>query len=323
MPFATGVRGTRIHYETLGTAGPTAVLIQGLGLSSRFWFDVPERLASGPDPWRVITPDHRGVGRSDRPFGPYFMRTMADDVAAVLDHAELDRAYVVGISLGGMIAQHVAIRHPSRVAGLVLLATTAGFHHVRPPSLMALARFLSLPLSGAFRRSDVHPSFARLLLSKRDVARSGELLAGWPTALQTEPTSLRVFAAHFAAVLGHSAGSRLRRIACPTVIVTGDDDSLLPHHNSRLLARLVPGAHLEVVPGGHIIPASDPECVRRALDRVRQMASGKPAAPAVRLAPASPATGTLAESGPGALGAQAGGIPAKGSQMLSEPVRSK
>ena len=117
MPFATGARGARIYYETRGAGGPTAILIQGLGLSSRFWFDVPDRLAAGRDPWHVLTPDHRGVGRSDRPLGPYFMGTMADDVAAVLDHARVERAYVVGISLGGMVAQHVAIRHPSRVAG--------------------------------------------------------------------------------------------------------------------------------------------------------------------------------------------------------------
>ncbi len=177
MPFATGARGARIHYETRGTGGPTAVLIQGLGLSSRFWFDVPDRLAAGRDPWRVLTPDHRGVGRSDRPLGPYFMRTMADDVAAVLDDARVDRAYVVGISLGGMVAQHVAIRHPSRVAGLVLLATTAGFPHVRVPSPLVLARFLSLPLTGQLSQNQVGSTFARLLLveegrrARRDAAR--------------------------------------------------------------------------------------------------------------------------------------------------------
>jgi 3-oxoadipate enol-lactonase len=299
MPFASGPGGVRIHYEALGADGPAVVLIQGLGLSSRFWFDVPERLATGPDPWRVLVPDHRGVGRSARPIGPYFMRTLADDVAAVLDHAGVERAYVAGISLGGMIAQHVALRHPSRVAGLVLLSTTAGFPYVRLPRLRALASFLSLPLTGRLRRRELDRSFARLLLSRKDLHRAGELLAGWPDALQTDPTSLRVFAAHFAAVLGHSTGWRLRRIACPTVIVTGDDDVLLPHHNSRLLAKLLPGAHLEIVSGGHIVPANDPECVRRALDRARAMAGGRPAAK------------TAADVAEGER------------QMLSAPVRSR
>jgi 3-oxoadipate enol-lactonase len=298
MPFARGARGARIYYETRGTGGPTAILIQGLGLSSRFWFDVPDRLATGRDPWHVLTPDHRGVGRSDRPLGPYLMGTMADDVAAVLDHARIERAYVVGISLGGMVAQHVAIRHPSRVAGLVLLATTAGFPHVRLPSPLTLARFLALPVGGAFRMDHVGPTFARLLLSKADVPRARTLLAGWPTALQTEPTSLAVFTVHFGAIVAHSAGSGLRRITCPTVVVSGDDDVLLPAANSRVLARLIPGAHLEIVPGGHILTANDPECVRRSLDRARAMSGEEPAAAAAGFA-----------EGAG--------------QMLSAPVRSK
>jgi 3-oxoadipate enol-lactonase len=287
MPFATGPRGARIHYEVHGTRGPAAVLIQGLGLSSRFWFDTPTQLATGPDPWRVLTPDHRGVGRSDRPRGTYSMSLFADDIAAVLDDAGVDRAYVVGISLGGMIAQHVALRHPSRVAGLVLIATTAGFPFVLPPSPLALARFLALPLGNKLRGKDIHPTFARLLLAERDVTRANDLLAGWPEALKIERTSLAVYVAHFAAVLAHSTGARLGSITCPTVIVAGDDDTLLPHYNSRLLARLVPGAHLEVVPGGHIVPASDPGCVRRALDRVR--CSARPCAADTRAASAAPA----------------------------------
>jgi pimeloyl-ACP methyl ester carboxylesterase len=272
MPFATGPRGIRIHYDVRGSGARTTVLIQGLGLSSRFWFDVPDRLAAADDPWRVLAPDHRGVGQSDRPLGPYLMGVMADDVAAVLDHAGVERAYVVGISLGGMVAQHVAIRHPSRVAGLVLMATTAGFPHLRLPSPLSLASFLGLPMTGRLKRDPLDADFARLLLSRKDVPRASELLAGWPKALKTDPTSLRVFAAHFAAVLGHSAGARLRGIRCPTAIVAGDDDSLLPNQNSRLLAKLLPGAHLEVVPGGHIVPASDPDSVERALSRVRAMA---------------------------------------------------
>jgi pimeloyl-ACP methyl ester carboxylesterase len=175
--------GARIHYEVheshAGPGAPAVVLIQGLGLSSRFWFDLPDRLRPK---WRVVLLDNRGVGRSDRPRGPYRMAAMADDVAAVLNAAGVQRACIVGISLGGMIAQHVALRHPARVAGLVLLATTAGFPHARLPPI---------------------------------------------------------------------------------------DDALIPAYNSRMLARLVPNAHLEIVAGcGHAIPASDPDCVRRALARL-------------------------------------------------------
>jgi 3-oxoadipate enol-lactonase len=278
MPLAKGSGGARIHYDVRGNAPQTAVLLHGLGLSSRFWFDQPERLSSGSDPWRVITIDNRGVGRSDKPLGPYTMRAMADDVAAVLDHARIERAHIVGLSLGGMIAQHVALRHARRVEGLVLLGTSAGFPHMHLPKARALASFLALPFDGSLRRREVRRSFARLLLGREDVSRSAELLAGWPDALKTDPTPTRVFISHLAAaVFSHSAGEALGGVACPTVVVTGDDDALLPHPNSRTLARLFPWSHLEVVRGaGHIIPASHPECVRKALDKIGSMVRARP-----------------------------------------------
>jgi pimeloyl-ACP methyl ester carboxylesterase len=271
MPFANGPGGARIHYEVHEAArgdADTCVMVQGLGLSSRFWFDLPERLVAGADrPLRVVTMDNRGVGRSDRPRGPYAMRTLAGDVVAVLDAARVDRAYVVGISLGGMIAQHVAIRHPSRVRGLVLLATTAGLPYALPPGPRHLGTLLTLPIRSTRR---IGRSLARLLLSAKDAPRASELLAQWPALMHTDPTSLRVYYAQLAAVLGHSTGLRLRRVTCPTAVVTGDDDVLVPPYNSRVLAELVPGAHLEVLPDcGHAIPASDPQCIPRALARVR------------------------------------------------------
>src|SRR5690349_4091284 len=129
MPFVTRP-GADIHYEMQGEEGPVVVLLQGLGLSSRFWFDVPDSLWKDPArPRRVITIDNRGTGRSSRPRGwaPWTLGTMADDVAAVLDDAGVADAVIVGISMGGMIAQHVALRHRTRVRGLVLLATSPGF----------------------------------------------------------------------------------------------------------------------------------------------------------------------------------------------------
>src|SRR5258708_37403790 len=173
MPLAKGSGGARIHYEVRGSSPQTAVLLHGLGLSSRFWFDQPERLSTGSDPWRVITINTRGVGRSDKPLGPqaYTMAAMADDVAAVLDHARVDRAHVVGLSLGGTIAQHVALRHDRRVDGLVLPRTSAGFPHMSLPKAKALASFLALPFDGSLRRTEVSRTFARLLLGRHDVSR--------------------------------------------------------------------------------------------------------------------------------------------------------
>src|SRR6478672_59781 len=102
MPF-TPSKGVRIHYSVTGPrSGAPVVLLQGLGLSSRFWFDIPNLLAA--DGRRVLAIDNRGTGKSDKPRRPWTMRAMADDVARVLDAEEIDAAYVVGISMGGMIA---------------------------------------------------------------------------------------------------------------------------------------------------------------------------------------------------------------------------
>src|SRR4249920_1609165 len=122
----------KIHWESHGgiERGPAVVLVQGLGLSSRFWFDQPQRLSKKR---RVITLDNRGTGRSDKPRRPYRLPQMADDVARVIRDANAGPAIVVGISMGGMIAQHVAMRHPRDVKALVLLATTPGLPHATLP----------------------------------------------------------------------------------------------------------------------------------------------------------------------------------------------
>jgi pimeloyl-ACP methyl ester carboxylesterase len=265
MPYATRP-GAQIYYETFGTTGPWVVLIQGLGLSSRFWFDLPDRLVNDTPTCRVVILDNRGVGRTDRPGGVYRMADMADDVAAVLDAASIDRAYVVGISMGGMIAQHVAIRHASRVAGLVLMATTPGMPHGRLPSPRALATLLTIPLTPKKRAG---AALSRILLPKKHQPRAKELMSRWPAALAAEPTHPRTFFAQFHAVLRHSTGFRLRGIRCPTIVVSGEDDILVPSHNSRILAKKIPRATLEILPDvAHGIPLMDERVVHRALAKL-------------------------------------------------------
>lgn len=269
MPFAQS-NGRRIHYTLHGDSGPFVVLVQGLGLSSRFWFDVPERLAFDPDARRrVIAVDNRGTGKSDRPRRPWMLATMADDVAAVLDHAGAESARVVGISMGGMVAQHVALRHPRRVVGLVLLATTPGFFYGALPQTAALARLLSLPFGG----KNATRNLQRLLLpeSKWEMAR--EIFRDWPNAMRDDPTSAVTFAAHLFAASTHFAAPRLGEIRCPTIVVAGEHDQLIPKRNAEVLARRIPGAVLEIVEGsGHAVFAEDRDLVRRMVARLEASA---------------------------------------------------
>jgi 3-oxoadipate enol-lactonase len=267
MPFASA-RGARIHYTKTGVRGPAVVLVQGLGLSSRFWFDIPEMLASDPHaPRRVIAIDNRGTGESDKPRRLWSMATMADDVAAVLDDANVESAFVVGISMGGMIAQHVALRHPHRVDGLVLLATTAGFLMGALPEAQALARLLRLPFGGPRAGENL----ARLLLPESKWPRAKEIFREWPRAMRDHPTAPHTFAAHLFAASTHLVTGRLGEIRCPAVVVAGVHDSLVRLKNAEVLARRIPKAELEVLEEvGHAIFAEDRELVQRMIVRLER-----------------------------------------------------
>lgn len=260
MPYANGAQGVRIHYRVIGDKGPVTILLHGLGLSGRFWFSLPGLLGG-----RVIVMDNRGTGHSDCPGRPWKMAHMADDALAVLDAAGAKTAVVAGISMGGMIAQHLTLRHPDRVTGLVLMATSAGLPHARFPGLGTLKNLVSLPL---IDEEEAGRRLARLLLPKSELPRAREHLSGWREALLEEAAKPRSFFYQLGAVMAHSTGFRLKRIKCPTVVLVGAQDALVPPKNSRILHKLIPGSHLEMLPHvGHGIEILDKEAIRRAVER--------------------------------------------------------
>jgi len=273
MPFATAADGTRIHYELheglVPAHGDPVVLIQGLGLSSRFWFDIPRLLADDVDrPRKVITLDNRGTGTSDKPRGVYRMRRMADDVQAVLDACSVKRAVIVGISMGGMIAMHFAIHHPDHASGLVLLATTPGLPWGRLPTLHAIAALLYTPFVRGRRVRWVD----RILLPEHALDRAAQLFSRWPAAFRNDPIVPRVFFSQMLGAAAHSAGWKLGQVRCPTVVVAGADDIIFPPVNARRIARRIPNAVLEVLPGvAHAIPTLDEKVIHRALMTLEAM----------------------------------------------------
>ena len=262
MPFATGAGNHRIHYRTVGDpSNPPLVLIQGLLCSGRFWFHLPELLAEDArDPWHVIVPDNRGVGQSDLPQRLWTMGTMADDVVAVLDQLGIRKATIVGISMGGMISQQIALRHPDRVSGLMLMATWPGLPYARLPT----PRMLGTLVGSALAKPNSIAPLARLLLPAHAQPNARELLSGWIGLMREAPPPRETFVRQFAAVSTHSTGHRLERIQVPVRVVTGSEDALVPPRNSEILARRIRGSTLEVLPRvGHAIPLMDREVVHR------------------------------------------------------------
>ncbi len=277
MPYVRGAHGARIHYEVHGSEGPWVVLIMGIGGAGALWLDLPERLARGRSPHRVLTIDNVGTGRSDPLRRPYSLARMAGDVARAMDHAGIERAYVVGLSMGGMIAQHVALGHARRVEGLVLLATSPGVLHGGLPRTRAIRSLLRLAASGRADRRVGKELVADLVLARAHRDRIDEVLARIAPVAGSTPIKPESFVWQLLACTLHSTGRALRRVAAPTVVVTGDDDIVMGRYASHVLASRIPNAALEIVPDcGHGITFTHPEVVERAVARVRELAARRP-----------------------------------------------
>lgn len=245
MPFAERA-GHRIHYQVSGPdTAPPLLLIMGLALSSRAWDTLPARLATR---FRVIVFDNRGTGRSGRSGWAFRMRDLADDAAAVLDALAIPRAHVFGVSMGGMVAQELALRHPARVDRLALGATFAGWLHSRKPGLRTQLDLLLLNLGRVTEKR-----VAEVLVSPEWHAQHPRGAIEW--IVRADATTLRFALAQIAAVARHATARRLGTIRAPTLVITGDQDRLMPPRNSEVLARLIPGAKLVLLKGaGHAFP---------------------------------------------------------------------
>jgi len=244
----------RLYYEAGGRPdGPPLLLLRGLTRTIRHWGPLLDDLGAT---FRTIAMDNRGAGRSDTPLGIYAIKTMADDAAAVLAAAGVERAAVFGISLGGAIAQELCLRHPGRVSRLVLGCTRAsGKEGRRPPAsaVLALLSGLWLPEARALERT------TPLVLSPAFLAERPEILDEWQRIARLEPTRRRALVGQLAAMLRHDTRDRLAAIRAPTLVISGDADRLIDVSCSHHLARRIPGARLEILAGaGHDLPAERP-----------------------------------------------------------------
>ncbi len=235
-----------IHYEALGDpAKPPVLLIMGFALSSRAWDRLPGLLARE---FRVLFFDNVGTGRSARRGVAYKMRDLAADAAAVLDHEKVRSAHVFGISMGGMIAQELAIRHPQRVRSLVLGCTFASWRQGRAPSWGTKIDLALMQLGFASPGR-----IARVLVSAEWHAQDPGRIVDW--LRRAEQTALRFATAQVLAIARHHTLDRLSHIRAPTLVLTGTADRLVPPANSEVLVRSIPGAKLHLIHGaGHVFP---------------------------------------------------------------------
>jgi 3-oxoadipate enol-lactonase len=242
--------GPRIAYERRSTRHfrrDWLVLIQGLGFDRSGWAPVTRQLQRR---FRLLLVDNRGSGRSDVPTDSLAVADLTDDVMRVLDAAKVRRGHVLGTSLGGMVAQELAIQHPERVDRLVLACTTPGWPYAYPmptASVQLMAATGHLPREVALRR---HVENA---LSAQTVQTRPELVERLIAHQRQRPSDPAGWASMAAAGARYSGGTRQTRIRAPTLVLHGSADTVVDPRNSQLLAERIPDAQLKVFPDlGHL-----------------------------------------------------------------------
>jgi pimeloyl-ACP methyl ester carboxylesterase len=264
------VNGIKIAYDIRGS-GPPLVLIMGYRLNSRAWpLNFVEVLAKR---FKVVIFDNRGTGDSEKPASGYDISNMARDVRGLLDHLEIPRANVLGYSMGGAIAQEFTRQFPGRVASLVLCATMCGGPraiYASPPVVRVMRELDGL------KPEEIARQIWKVTYSPGYLEKHQEQAEDQMRREIAAPTPLHAADLQFQAFAEFDCSKALPNIRTPTLVMTGDLDQLVSPQNSKIIASLIPGAHLIVIPGcGHRMmwEATD-ECVAIVTDFLANSING-------------------------------------------------
>ena len=243
-----------LSYNVRGDGQPL-ILIAGFATAQNAWFPL---LRAFIKHYRVVTFDNRGIGGSDKPTGPYTTKMMAGDTIALMDHLGIDRAHILGGSMGGMIAQHIAIGHPQRVDKLILFSTSAGGQPLRD-MLFDLTEATTPNWNRS--SSDLAGADLRKLtaaIASRSFNQPFNRLMVVPLArLMLRLGITKVPAGQIEAMMTHDVLDRLNLIQAPTLILTGSKDRLMPPQSSEVLASRIAGAKLVIIDGGSHVVAGE------------------------------------------------------------------
>ncbi len=244
-----------IHYETFGDGDPL-LLIMGFGMPGAAWIPMLPLMPG----FRCIYFDNRGTGESDKPEGIYTIPDMADDASSLLTGLGIARANVYGMSMGGMIAQELALSHPEQVSKLVLGCTTAGGPTAKMPASEVMELFADAFRMMASNLEGAVDIIMPLLYPNEFIAAHPELKQMLTMGLSVvPPTPAATGARALAGVMEFNAYDRLPSIKCPVLIIHGERDILVPPENAAIIKSRLPQAEVMMVPGaGHGYPAADP-----------------------------------------------------------------
>jgi pimeloyl-ACP methyl ester carboxylesterase len=242
MPVAQ-VNGIKVNYQVTGQGYPM-VLIMGLGAALNAWkiqVDYFKRY------FRVIVFDNRGVGKSDKPEGIYIPRVMAEDTAGLMEYLGIDKAHILGFSMGGAIAQEIAINFPEKVNRLILSSTFAcndKGSNGGTPEEVALDRF---PIR------EFMPRQLNLVFNNKS-RRIFYIPIVWLQSLFMQNKDIRGLQSQIEGLRTHNTLDRLSKIKCPTLVITGTKDQVVKPGSSDTLARMIPDAKLvKLENGSHMV----------------------------------------------------------------------
>jgi 3-oxoadipate enol-lactonase len=247
----------RIAYELRGRLHwrrPWLVLIQGMGFDRHGWDPVARKLRRH---FRLVLVDNRGSGLSDLPAGSFGVAEMADDVVAALDAAGVRRAHTMGVSLGGMMAQELAVDHPDWVDELVLVSTMPGWPFAFPMPAVSVRLFTatrSMTREAALRQD------AENALSAYTIEHQPEVVERLVVVQRSRQADPRAVSAQAAAGARYAGRLRQTRIRARTLVVHGTADTVVDPRNGKLPADRIPAARLLIFPDlGHLLFWQDPD----------------------------------------------------------------
>jgi len=235
-----------MYYEVQGKGVPL-VMIQGFAGNHKAWFFQTPVFKKY---YKVIVFDNRGIGKSDKSSEPYTIRTMADDVVGLLDHIGVDKAHILGLSLGGMVAQEIALAYPERVRKLVLGSTFAGreIRDVHPDMLKAIG--VKEGSTDADIRSIDFQKFMGVMVSLAFNKRLYRMILLSLAKYSLKSVKAEGYLDQMASVSDYDTLDRLQLIKAPTLVITGTGDRIVSPGMSDLIASKIPNAKLVKVKGG-------------------------------------------------------------------------
>jgi len=258
MPFCN-VGDLRMHYRTVGE-GPPLVLIMGLSGDLTWWGPLARRIK---EDFQVVLFDNRGAGLTDKPEEKYSIPLFAADTVGLMDALGIPRAHVFGVSMGGMIAQELVLRHPDRVDRLILGCTHPGGEGFTMPCDETIQ---TLTITRGKSAEAIARQNMTVLFGPKFQKEQPGVIEVMIERYVENPPPRKPFTQQFFAVLGHNCYDRLPGIDRPTLIMTGDADVLIPPKNSEAIRSRIPGSRLVRLPGaGHVFFIEEPEETARVL----------------------------------------------------------